>query len=225
MRKVRLRLGLGLLISAAMIAMLLSAAQAGESRVSIQTGIEVKANDQKSPLGEETLGNMNRITDSLGDNVGVLSVNQASGNLNNQANVRVFSLDGDPCSRQTFEMGKTITLEPTGICSGGGARQNVIEGSLRNNVSITGINQSAGSLNSQSNNFVLAVGGLVSITEADLDDTRASNVSPGESMVSEDIIRDSLSGSRGIVQITQSAGDMNIIANSLAFSFREIDLR
>ena len=227
MRKVRLRRGLGILISVALVPMMLAAAHAGEHGASTQTGTEVKGNDQQTPLGEETLGNMNRITDSVSDNVGVLSLNQASGNLNNQANVRVFSLNGDPRSRQTIEMREMVTLESTGICSSGGARQNVIEGSLRNNVGITGVNQSAGNLNSQSNNLFLAVGSLVSLSEVELAGVSLSPVNQSEDDVRDrrDVIKGSLSGSRGIVQVTQSSGDRNLQTNNLALSFREIRLR
>ena len=228
MRKVRLRLGLGILISAASIAMILSAANAGEHGASTQTGIDVTGNDQKNPLGEETLGNMSRITDSMSNNVGVLSLNQASGNLNNQANVRVFSWNGDPLSRQTCETAETVTQQSTGICSSGGARQNVIEGSVRNNVGIVGVNQSAGNLNSQSNSLFLAVGGLVSLSEVELAGVSLTPVNqPDDDVVGDrsDVIKGSLSGSQGIIQVSQSSGDMNLQANNLALSFTEIRVR
>ena len=101
----------------------------------------------------------------------------------------------------------------------------MIDGSFKNNRGVAGINQSAGSLNSQSNTLVVGVGGLVSISEGELDHVSPSNMPRKETGVRQDIIRDSFSASNGIVQVTQSAGDRNIQANNIAFSFREIHLK
>ena len=227
MRKVKLRLGLGILISAASIVVILAAAHAGENSPSTQTGAKVKRNEQESPLGEERLGNMSRLTDSMSNNVGVLSLNQASGNLNNQANVRIFSLDRAPRSGQRTETRATVTQESTGICSSGGPRQNVIEGSLRNNVGIIGVNQTAGNLNCQSNTLFVVVGGLVHLSEVDLAEMSLTPVDQPDDDVGDrtDVINGSLSGSRGIVQVSQSSGDSNLQTNNLALSFMEIRVR
>jgi len=171
---------------------------------------------------EDNTENATRIVGSVKGNLGIVSLNQASGNMNNQSNLRVFSLGS---SVQEIQMKRVIGLGSDEVYSIGGPRQNLIEASFQNNSGIMGINQSAGSLNSQSNTLIMAVGGLVSIAEAELDDVSASNLLREEAGAREDIIRDSFSNSRGIVQVTQSAGDMNIQANNLAFSFREIHLK
>jgi hypothetical protein len=174
-------------------------------------------------VGEEGAGgNAAWIVGSVRRNAGIASLNQASGNMNNQSNVRAFSLGS---SIQEIHVETVTKLGPADVYSIGGPRESLIDTSLGNSTGIVGINQSAGSLNSQTNTFIMALGGLVSVTEAELAEVSASNVFGEETAGRKDVIRDSLSTSRGVVQITQSSGDMNIQANTIAFSFREMCLR
>ncbi len=60
----------------------------------------------------------------------------------------------------------------------------------------------------------------------ELGDVTAANSATYENVGGRsDIIRDSFSNTSAIVQITQSAGDLNVLGNNLALSFREVTLR
>jgi len=59
--------------------------------------------------------------------------------------------------------------------------------------------------------------------DADLGGTIADNsVSSGGNR--SDIITDSFTGFRGIAQVNQSSGDLNIVTNSVGFSFTRINV-
>ena len=177
-------------------------------------------------LHEENVQSTTSLLSSVNENTGIINLNQASGNLNNQANLRAIFLSTDPSSAVTLlELGRSVEISNNQIYSSGAIKQDLIQGSLQYNLGIIGINQSAGSLNSQTNTLALAIGGLVTLTDKELGSVSASNTLQDTSGSREDIIRDSFVGSHGIFQINQSAGDLNVLGNALGFSFREITLR
>ncbi len=129
------------------------------------------------------------IVDSGSDNSGILSINQASGNMNNQGNVvavavdvRVVPPDGDggPDGEQ-FE-------EDTGFAEAQAAAEQInqfssvdsinlffrdaeIVDSINNNAGVVHVNQSAGNMNNQGNALSMSVSfaiGGVALSEADL---------------------------------------------------------
>ncbi len=109
----------------------------------------------------------------------------------------------------------------------------MIEASFQNTVGVIGINQSAGTSNSQSNVLLMTVGsastpniqGVTPVAEEDLDRVRASDILQEERGTRRDIIKNSFSNSSGIFQVTQSAGDVNIQTNTIIFSFTETYLK
>jgi len=166
--------------------------------------------------------------ESFRDGRGILSVNQASGNLNNQANVRVLAFaDGEGLLYDLSLATSARSIKNTVIVYGG-EREDRISNSFGGAVGIVGVNQSAGSLNQQVNVVVLGIGvalgpELVALGDADLGGTIADNsVSSGGNR--SDIITDSFTGFRGIAQVNQSSGDLNIVTNSVGFSFTRINV-
>jgi len=177
-------------------------------------------------LQEVNVQSQTELLSAVNENLGLVNLNQASGNLNNQANVRALFLSSDPSTAVSLiEVGRSTEMSDNQISSSGGFKQDLIQGSLQRDLGIVGINQAAGSLNSQTNTLVLAVGGIVTLTEGELGEVQASNVLSGEPGPRQDIIRDSFDDTHGIVQVSQSAGDLNLQANTLGISFREITLR
>jgi hypothetical protein len=157
------------------------------------------------------------------DGRGILSINQASGNINNQANVRVLAIGDGDVPLQDYSLAISSRSIKNTVISTGGEYENRITNSFGGGVGIVGVNQAAGSLNQQLNVLVLGIGvalgpDVVALGDADLGGTTAENsVSSGGHRA--DIITDSFTGFRGIAQVNQSSGDLNIVGNSIGFSF------
>jgi len=99
-----------------------------------------------------------RITASVNGNSGVVGVNQSSGNMANQAIVRVLTLGPVDSPVQGLDLaGSARSLENT-LISSGGEREDRISNSFGRTVGIVGANQSAGNLNQQANVLVLGIG-------------------------------------------------------------------
>ncbi len=165
--------------------------------------------------------------DTFRDGRGILSINQASGNLNNQANVRVLAFtDGEGLLYDLSLATSARSIKNTVIVHGG-EREDRISNSFGGAVGIVGVNQSAGSVNQQMNVVVLWIGvalgpEVVALGDAALGETIADNSASGSSNRA-DIITDSFTGFRGIAQVNQSSGDLNILGNTVGVSFTRIN--
>lgn len=175
---------------------------------------------------EGILGNsISHLFNAIADNSGMVSVNQSSGNLVHQSNIRLFSLSAHSDTLFTLDAGATSILESViFISSGVSEKSNLLDGSFQGNTVLAGVNQSAGSLNQQSNRALMVIGGLATLSDAELGRTRATNISIDENGVErcEDAIVNSFTSSRGIFQVSQAAGNLNIQENNIAVSFRQI---
>jgi hypothetical protein len=160
---------------------------------------------------------------------GIINVNQASGSMNDQANLRAIalSLDSpDATGTTAISLGGGAVLGDNQIDSTRALRSDVIDSSFQNSVGIIGVNQSSGNMNTQRNVLALALGGgAATLTEGELADLRAPNSLTQEGGSRIDTITNSFSNTQGIVQVTQSAGDLNVLGNNLAISLREVILR
>jgi len=169
------------------------------------------------------------VQDTFRDGRGILSVNQASGNLNNQANVRVLAIaDGEGLLTDVSLAVSTRSIKNT-VISYGGDYEDRISHSFGGAVGIVGVNQSAGSLNQQVNVAVLGIGvalgpDVVALGDAALGETIADNSASSSGSNRSDIITDSFTGFRGIAQVNQSSGDLNVLGNSVGFSFMRVNV-
>lgn len=163
------------------------------------------------------------VRESFQNNRGIIGANQNTGNLNNQANVQVIAhVAGGP----TIRLGEATVeqrLVDNTIVTSGVAREDRIENSFGGTVGIVGINQSAGNLNNQANVVVLTLGkgsGFVALEDSSLGKVNSGNKliqgSPGPKA---DVITGSFAGFRGLAQVSQSAGDLNQISNTMNVSF------
>lgn len=161
---------------------------------------------------------------------GIIAVNQEAGNLNNQTNVFVVSgiagLGGANLSEAALVTG--VRSEGNTVVSAGGDREDRIQVSFYDSSGVVGINQSAGNLNQQSNLLVLTeatapVDGLFrALTFSALEEVVANNQVTVEPTSGEGLRRDFMHASfvdfKGLAQINQSAGDLNVVQNGMLVS-------
>ncbi len=160
---------------------------------------------------------------------GVLMINQAAGDGQQQANVRALAIGSSTnaqasAATNVWQSSKDLPANPPGI----DASANIGGGSFTSSQGVLGINQGVGSGNQQINAMRIAVGSF----PQGLDDSalaqqsvRPSNLSGatepliGERTVSVD--DSAFSNSRGVVQLNQSAGVGNRSINSLGIRITE----
>lgn len=173
------------------------------------------------------------IDTSFNGNLGIISINQDTGNDTNQANVRVLAIievSGFIIQDINF-WGLTKSYDNTIIASDG-PRQNKIAHSLKDTVGIVGVTQSSGNLKQMANLLVLgmgltiAPGGFWAIADGELGAESSGNVLPEADPTGprHDIIEDSFTGFRGVRQIIQSSGDLNIANSGIAVSFNVLTI-
>jgi hypothetical protein len=178
--------------------------------------------------------NVNRRTMILGsfrNNQGIVNVNQDSGNLNNQANVRVLAMVEAGSLVYDLKLTGLVQRIDNVLISSGGERQDRIASSFREMVGIAGVNQSAGNLNQQANVLVLGVGlalgpEMVTLGDVILEEVNANNtLTQGPLGPRTDAITGAFRDFRGIAQVSQSAGDLNAVSNFLGVSLTVMDGR
>ncbi|MGM8060449.1 hypothetical protein [Vogesella indigofera] len=161
-------------------------------------------------------------------NSGVLSVNQAAGQLNQQANLRAFS-QGESGDTLTFgHMAQfQIDSNSTGMPQGVNATAAIIGNSFAGNTGVIGINQTAGIANSSANvmsltvgparalhgqSMVLASDRLLADTVADTSAQAAQPAAAANVLIGDQAFQ----GATGVVQLNQVAGALNQTSNALA---------
>ncbi len=167
------------------------------------------------------------LKDAVKFNSGVVSVNQAAGNMNNQGNAVSVAFD-HPDDVPTPSKGfADATAAAHQIMTGNqinsrniGYRTTEMTGSMNENNGIVHANQAAGNINNQANSVSLAVSLApgVALSEADL-----GQVNRGNSVKEVDVnktatIAGSLNGNIGIVGVNQASGNNANQANVVAFS-------
>jgi hypothetical protein len=164
------------------------------------------------------------VRDSFQNNRGIVGANQNTGNLNNQANVQVIAHVSDGPTIRLGDATVEQRLVDNTIVTSGAARQDRLENSFGGTVGIVGINQSAGNLNNQANVVVLTLGegaGVVALEDSTLGKVNTGNnkLISGPAGPKSDVIVGSFAGFRGLAQVSQSAGDLNSISNTMNVSF------
>jgi hypothetical protein len=163
------------------------------------------------------------VRESFQYNRGIISANQNTGSLNNQANVQVIAHASGGPSIRLGEVAVEQRLVDNTIVTSGAARQDLIENSFGGTVGIVGINQASGNLNNQANVLVLTVGKGAGVVP--LEDSSLSKVNTGNKLIEgppgpkADVITGSFSEFRGLAQVSQSAGDLNQVSNTMNVSF------
>jgi hypothetical protein len=187
------------------------------------------------------------IVNSGNDNKGVLSINQAAGNMNNQGNAVSIAVDvlvDDSCP-----LCNGTTRDPGGFANSQAHvdqknrfndvdtvnvlfRDAKIENSINRNTGVAHVNQGTGNMANQANSLSLAVSltqGGVALAEADLGQVNTGNRvresdssgirGPGFVGIKKqaDIVT-SVNFNTGVIGVNQSAGNMANQANVVSFA-------
>lgn len=200
----------------------------------VDIDVEVELRTQKAAESEALVNQQNEnnrefnfsntsISVGIVGGSGIVGVNQASGNMNNQANAVSVAVDpsdnnDDPfdpgsfghsqaASDQKNEDNKVVNFKPVSAALLGVSGNGIVSA-----------NQASGSMNNQANAVSVAVGAGplgVAISEADLGQVNTNNVTLLFNSTSIAVL--STSGS-GIINANQSSGHMNNQSNVVSFA-------
>jgi len=164
---------------------------------------------------------------SFAGSSGIIQVNQAPGNINNQGNATSVSivapgaegsendaLTNAQASEQDINAGNTVEAFRSAFAD-------LIAGNaFRGATGIINVNQAAGNMNNQHNSVAFAAGdGVVALSEADLGQTNALNQVEEINTFKFDTITDNaFAQCSGIINVNQSSGNMNNQSNVLSIS-------
>ncbi|MCY1282739.1 hypothetical protein D9M68_255920 [compost metagenome] len=150
---------------------------------------------------------------------GVLSVNQAAGDFQQQSNARAIAI-GPGASAST---GQSQRLQVRGIDRALDAGAEILGPAFTGGSGVLGVNQSAGAATQQANAMSISLG---AVTPRGLDDNELSQSvavtnfgSGGAAAIgARRVVTDdqAFAGSNGVVQLNQSAGVGNRMANTLS---------
>lgn len=200
--------------------------------------------DQNPEIGDEYGIHLSAVMDgSMNDNVGVWGFNQDVGNMTNQANVvsvagiadtvdafaqsqaHVDQLNENNTSTEFEELrdaetGELITDPETDPDNFAVNKLASITDSINGNTGVINVNQNSGNMNNQSNAVAAAVGlgAVFALSEADLGQETSHNHVDELSTVKHATITGSINGNSGIVNVNQSAGNMNNQGNVVSVS-------
>ena len=216
----------------------------GIEAVAAITVYDARVADAQALLSQQAVGNVLEQTDvtsrtvfesSGSGNTGMLSINQASGDLNNQAIVRAIAfVGGDDGVLQLASAYAAMELTGNTVTASG-PRETRIEDSFHGTVGIVGINQSAGNLNQEGIVLALTMGTtltpgidfVVMLGDSELggvggvyDNTLVEDLESPRS----DVLVNSFGGFTGVAQVNQSSGDLNRIGNVLGVSISVVNI-
>jgi len=182
-----------------------------------------------------------QIFNSGNENAGVLTINQAAGNMNNQGSAISIAVDvpTPPSETPGTETGfaeAQASVEQENLANLVESinilfREATIDGSLNDNTGVVHVNQSAGNMNNQANALSIAISfdAGVALAESDLGqfntantvhETNVGTLEGGEPKLAT--ITGSVNGNSGVVGVNQSAGNMANQANVVSFAVARV---
>ena len=187
---------------------------------------QVNEDQSSDEFGSEDLNSVDPedpdITQSMSDNTGIVGVNQASGHMNNQANVVAVAVTGASTAFADAQASATQVMDvDNDVDSEDIISTNLIDGSILSNAGIVGVNQASSSFNNQLNAVALAAGlgnGLVALAETDLGQLNTGNQINEFGTTRGNFITNSINDNDGVVGVNQSAGVFNNQANMVSIS-------
>ena len=165
------------------------------------------------------------INGSINNNIGVVGVNQDVGNMVNQANVVAVGLTEatESLVHAASEVSQATSSNSVQRSDGDfhpfvPQFKASLNGSVLNNIGITGVNQNAGNMNSQTNALALALGqdATMALAESALGQVNSYNQTSEIGTVKEAKIWNSVNSNIGITQVNQSTGNMNNQGSSIS---------
>ncbi|SFP84686.1 hypothetical protein SAMN05216229_106214 [Geopseudomonas sagittaria] len=165
------------------------------------------------------VSNLSTIDNSGRTYQGVLSVNQAAGSQQQQINGRALAFGANANATSDFRQYQELD----GIDTAMDAQANITGSAFSNGSGVLGVNQSAGAGTQQINSFRVSVGSAAQSVDDSIlaqqnvmpaQNSGAAETSSGERAVAID--RQAFAGSSGVVQLNQSAGVGNRMANTVS---------
>lgn len=215
-----------------------------ESTKAAEAGSIVNQTNNNNVVCENCAEKFDHIADSINENSGVTSVNQASGNNNNQGNVLTAAVDvgvppqvppppppqaGEPAEGGFAHAQGHVDQKNGGAFGESGNnevdsvlilfRDAFITASINDNNGLTMVNQSTGQMNNQANAVTIALSlaaGGVALTEADLGQLTTGNRSSESNVVKNAELSGSVNGNNGVTLVNQASGNMGNQANNLS---------
>lgn len=175
------------------------------------------------------------IDGSLNGNEGIVSVNQATGNMNNQGTAVAFAFDAGPADNAGDE--DPITGFADAVAAAGQVnkynevnskfiafRNSTISNSGNNSSGLLYVNQSSGNMNNQANALSVAVSmaegqaGGIALSEADLGQINVDNYVFERVVNKNSTITGSFNANSGVIGVNQASGNMANQANIVSLS-------
>lgn len=190
--------------------------------------------------GDEKITAEAKINNAIHNNSGVISVNQDIGLMNNQGNLVSFGVTSSVTAAadsqaeteqynqdsKTNERGawrytdNTTDGLPNGTLSFSSKRTATLVDTIYAQTGITGVNETSGVANNQTNSLALAVGlsSSVALSEAALGQTTSGNDVKVADFSYGSSVSNAVNTNRGITHVNQSAGNLNNQSSTIAFS-------
>lgn len=149
---------------------------------------------------------------------GNLSVNQAAGDLQQQANARAFAIGHNASATTQIRQRLRSEVDPSRD-----AKSSIQGDAFSNGTGALGVNQSAGASNQQANALRISISAqpqtiddsvLLQQNVALINNSDATASAPGYRQITTS--DQAFTGSRGVIQLNQSAGVGNRTANTLS---------
>ena len=176
------------------------------------------------------------IDGSLNGNEGIVSVNQATGNMNHQGTAIAFSFVAGPAGNGDDD--DPVTGFADSVVAGPGQlnaanyvdsqfiafRNSTISDSGNNSSGLLYVNQSSGNMNNQANVLSAAVSmaedqaGGIAMSEADLDQINVDNYVFERVVNKNSTITGSFNANSGVIGVNQASGNMANQANIVSLS-------
>jgi len=181
------------------------------------------------------------LVNAIYNNSGVVGVNQDMGSMNNQGNLVSFgstnsetALADSQAETEQYnvnsvvnEQGSTTTANASttdGKAPGGvvfrSRRTTTLQDAVYQQTGITGVNQTSGTANNQTNSISLAVGlnGTAALSEAALGQTTASNIVQSTAMQHTALVTNAVNNNQGMTHVNQTSGNLNSQSSTIAWS-------
>jgi hypothetical protein len=192
------------------------------------------------PSGNENIVLDAKITDAVHSNSGVISVNYDIGIMNNQGNLvsmgvtqsATAAADAQAETSQhnvdnnmrevgawTYSNNTTDGM-PNGALVFRSRRTATLENTVHSQTGITGLNQTSGVMNNQTNSVALAVGinSTVALSEAALGQKTSGNDVVAGDFFYSNTVTNAVRNNTGITHVNQASGNLNNQSSTIAFS-------
>ncbi|MFH0809889.1 MAG: hypothetical protein V2A77_05410 [Pseudomonadota bacterium] len=210
------------LLNAKQLAEVDSSAQADVTKNdTIAANVVIELPGELVPLPSEVVTSHAELSGDVFNAVtGIVSLNQAPGNANNQGNAVALAYANDNPAFLGAQAHVDKLVTGNAVIAAFSERSDAINDAFLGGVTgVFSVNQAAGNVNNQDNAVAVAIGAdpVMTLAESDLGMTAAANIITETDVNKTDLINmGAFSGASGITSINQASGNANNQANSVA---------